>query len=334
MADDRQATTLDDSAPPPLPARDPHGHKGTFGTVVVVGGCAQRQSEDRAAPARMIGGPAFAAEAALRAGAGLARLLVPEPVVDAAVQIAPSATGLALPVDHGGDVVAHAGAAAMDEALRGCACLAIGPGFGAGDGVTALSLRAVAQDTVPVVVDADAINALALVPDLGADLRAGAVLTPHPGEFERLARSVGVDPGPALRGDDEGRAGGASALARRLGAVVVLKGGRTVVSDGHRTWIHDAPNPALATAGSGDVLTGVIAGLIAAHHRTPIVAGEATVTSEARGGLGLYDGARLGVVAHALAARDWADRRAGATGGLLARELSDLIPTAVQALRG
>src|SRR5262249_28551276 len=134
------------------------------------------------------------------------------------------------------------------------------PGLGSGEGVKAASLRAVQREEIPVVVDADAINALADVPELVRDFRAAAVLTPHPGEYRRLAGSLGIRIDPVK---PETRSDAAASLAQRLGCVVVLKGHQTVVSDGQRTWVNDTGGPELATAGTGDVLSGVIAGLAA-----------------------------------------------------------------------
>jgi NAD(P)H-hydrate epimerase len=312
---------------PKLPVRDPRGHKGTFGSVAVVGGCAQRPSDDDPGATQMVGGPCFAALAALRSGAGLARLVVPAPLMSAGLSIAPSATGVALSVDERGAVVPHLGARALDEVLLDAQCVAIGPGLGAGDGPRALALRAVAQTEAPIVLDADALNALAETPEFHRDFRAPAVLTPHVGEFRRLAATLGatIDPlsQPQAAAED---------LARRIGAVIVLKSAATVVTDGHRTWTHDNPNSALATAGSGDVLTGVIAGLVAQHHRRPLGAGSAMISSERQGGLSLYDCARLGVRAHALAADAWV-KRSHATGGLLAGDLLEELPGALESLR-
>ena len=108
---------------PALPARPPDGHKGTFGTVCVIGGqCAG----DRV----MVGGPALAALGALRAGAGLAVLAVPAPIMSGALTIAPAATGLALPVDSTNRLAPSAVAALLDEHLSDFACLVVGPGFG------------------------------------------------------------------------------------------------------------------------------------------------------------------------------------------------------------
>lgn len=317
-------------SPVRLPARDPMGHKGTFGTVVVVGGCAHAAADGVSSEAdgvRMVGGPALCALGALRAGAGLARLLMPEPVLNAGLVIAPSATGVALAVEAGGRVISHRAARALDDALTGAHAVAIGPGLGVGDAEGALSLRAVSQEEVPVVVDADALNNLARVPELWRDFRAQAVLTPHPGEFARLASSLGI--GVDGKADPDVAA---AALAQRLGCVVVLKGARTAVSDGQRVWAHNAANPALATGGSGDVLAGVIAGLLAQHYKRPIVAGERSVTSERMGGLGLFDAACAGVAAHAEAARVWAERHR-TTGGMLATDLLEELPEVIERMR-
>lgn len=308
---------------PPLPLRDKRGHKGTFGTVAIVGGCAH-------ADTRMIGGPALSALGAFRAGAGLVKLAVPEPIMNAAITIAPSATGAPVPVDADGMIIAHEAARVIDSLVGSSECLAIGPGLGSGEGPRAAAFRAINQEQTPVIVDADALNALAELPEMHRDFRAMAILTPHPGEFRRLARSMGLS---EVITNDDSRARGAEALARTLACVVVLKGAGTVVSDGQRTWINTTGNPALATAGTGDVLTGLIAALVAQFHKRPLPAGSRTVTSEARGGLSLFDCARLGVAAHGIAADDWVTDR-GADFGMLASELADRLPRALARLRG
>jgi len=313
---------MNDPLPARLPARDPRGHKGTFGTVAVVGGCAE-------AGTRMIGGPALAARGACRGGAGLVRLVMPGPVLDAGIVMCHSATGVALPVDHEHALIAHESAVILDRVMSAVECLAIGPGLGVGEGARAVSLRAAVQESVPVVFDADALNNLADIRELQRDFHAHAVLTPHPGEYARLAETLRLNTDPT---DPERRVAAAERLAQVLGVVVVLKGARTVVSDGHRSWTCAEENAALATAGTGDVLTGLLAALIAQHHRRPMLAGERTVTSEQRGGLGLYDCARLAVEAHARAARAWT-KAFGATGGLLAEELADGLPAALETLR-
>jgi len=302
--------------PPPLPDRDPEGHKGTFGTVAVVGGSCTGGR-------RMIGAPALAATAALRAGCGLAKLVMPAPVLTAGLTIAPSTTGIELPADAAGRIIPHAAAEVLDGVFEESTVVAIGPGLGTGDGPRTLALRALQQNEHPVVLDADGLNAIAGLPDLAGDARAPAVLTPHPGEFRRLAEPLGI--GRDAAGPDAERRAAADGLAQRLGCVVVLKGARTVVSDGHRTWTSDALLPQLATAGTGDVLTGIIAGLVAQFADLPA---HRLIPRAANRPLDLFDAARLAVQIHARAAMLWSDRR-GARAGLLAPELADLIPEAM-----
>lgn len=317
---------------PRVPRRDASGHKGTFGTVVVVGGCCHRVAGDDApALPTMIGGACFSALAALRTGCGLAKIVAPEPVIGAALTIAPSATGFGVPVDVAtGDMLPHQAAAAIDAALVGARAVVIGPGLGVSPGAIAAVLRVVAQADVPVVVDADAINCLAQVPEFWVDLRAPMVVTPHIGEFARLAKSVGMDAGGDSATD---RRAGAEAMAQRLGAVVVLKSAVTVVTDGHATWEQDRPNPVLATAGTGDVLTGIIAGLMAQHVRPHIAMGSFTKASQHLGGLSILDAARLGVAIHADAAALWR-AASGTSGGMVAMELLELVPRAVESRTG
>lgn len=294
---------------PTLPARDPSGHKGTFGTVAVVGGCARGS-------VRMIGAPALAAIGALRAGAGLVRLVMPEPLLDAGIIMCPSATGRCLPVDAEGGLQSGDAVAAFDSAIAGTDALAVGPGWGEGEVVAALALRAVQQEDRPVVVDADALNALAGLPDLYRDFRARAILTPHPGEFARLAKSLRIGRSPIV---DAERPGAAEELARRLGCIVVLKGAGTVVSNGHDTWVSPHRLACLGTAGTGDVLTGVIAGLMAQYAREPSA-------------MSLYDLACCAVEAHARAGERWSQTH-HATGGMLAMELAAEIPGTLELLR-
>ena len=303
---------------PTLPARPNDGHKGTFGTVCVIGGQA-------AAPDVMIGSPAISALAALRVGCGLARLAMPEPVLQTGLAIAPEATGIALPVDANGSLRPSDVAAIIDQHLSGTSCIAIGPGLGHDLPQQQIVVRLAAQDETPMVIDADALNALAALPEFDQDLRALAVLTPHPGEFRRLAERLGMhdlDPTGA------GRPDAAEALAQRLGCVVVLKGAGTVISDGVRTAINTTGNAALATAGSGDVLTGIIAGLIAQFHRRPIGVGSKQVDAAAQGGLDLFQCAQIGVHLHGAAADAWAESHDADDdpAGLIARDLLDELP--------
>ncbi|MDX2146310.1 MAG: NAD(P)H-hydrate dehydratase [Planctomycetota bacterium] len=334
-----------------LPPRDPRGHKGTFGTVVVVGGCAHSP--------RMIGAPALAARGAVRAGAGLVRVLSPAPIVDAVLGLCPWATGWALPTDASGQLVPHEATRCIDEqqpdrlgVLRGPprVCLAIGPGLGRGGGVDAAVMRAITQDWSPVVVDADALNALADMPEFWRDLRAPAVLTPHPGEFRRLARAMGLDANELA--DVAARERAAREMASRLGCVVVLKGAGTVVCDALNTWTCTRGNPCMATGGTGDVLTGVIAALVAQHTAFGGVGGAlvagvtplpANIAERLRrfapekltppsAALSLFQVACAGVEAHARAGERWAATK-GCDAGMLPSELADEVPAAIASLR-
>ncbi|MFI4915271.1 MAG: NAD(P)H-hydrate dehydratase [Phycisphaerales bacterium JB060] len=318
-----------DAPPPRLPTRDDAGHKGDFGRVAVLGGCALARS-------RMIGAPALSARAAVRSGAGLVRLLCPQGVLDGALALADHCTGRALPCDADGAVLASESVAVLDEEIENADVLVIGPGLGRGPGPAALALRAVQQKLTPVVVDADALNELSETPQLALDFHAPAVVTPHPGEFARLARALGMDTNAT---DDARRPQAAEQLAQRLGCVVVLKGARTVVSDGIQTWSDETADSALATGGTGDVLAGLIGGLIAQHAR-PITheLARSKLGDHARhmpedGRLSLFEIARCAVAAHAHAASLWREKH-HADAGLSPVELADELPEAVTALRG
>lgn len=306
---------------PQLPPRPADGHKGTFGAVCILGGRADGQRV-------MIGGPAFTALGALRSGCGLAVLALPTPVMAAALVIAPSATGLALPVDEHGSLQPSDVAALLDRNMAQYQCLAIGPGLGSGIPQQQVVVRLIAQDQAPLVIDADALNALANLPDFHRDLRAAAVLTPHPGEFKRLAENLRIKADPV---DPAKRAAAAQELAQRLGCVVVLKGHQTVISDGLETFENHTGNAALATAGTGDVLTGVIAGFIAQFFKPSLDGGSRQVTAQQRGGLSLLQCARLAVHVHGLAADRWAARHGHA--GMLAMDLLNELPDVLGLLR-
>lgn len=287
-----------------VPDRPPDGHKGTFGTVAVIGGCARDAS-------RMIGAPALAALGALRSGAGLARILAPDPILDAILTICPSATGIALPIGDDKGAIPHLASAAIDR-LEADAFV-VGPGLGRGPEARTITLLCAQRESPPIVFDADALHALAAIPELWRDFHAAAILTPHPGEFRALAASLAIHADP-LR--DETRPAAAALLAQRLGCITILKGARTIVSDGQNTETCPFTDPALATAGTGDVLAGLIAGLIA----------------QSRAAISPFDCALTAVHIHAHAAAAWRQSRC-ADAGLLAAELADHIPSAIATLR-
>lgn len=300
---------------PKLPPRPDGGHKGTFGTVLVLGGCDCNGQ-------MMIGAPALTALAALRSGCGLVKLAMPETVLPSAIVLAPGATGVPLPqraTDR--QLQPSAAAARLDEAIESgrIACLALGPGLGVGFEQQQVLVRLVARDETPVVVDADGLNNLAETPDFAADFHAPAVLTPHPGEFARLANALGIS---ASATDAAERPQAAAMLAQRLGCVVVLKGADTIVSDGASHWNAQYRNPVLATAGTGDVLTGVLASLISQFYKPHL----GPLTPERQGGLGLFDIARWAVALHATAAEHWSCKHGRS--GMLATDLANELPAA------
>ncbi len=228
----------------PLPFRAEDAHKGDAGRVIVLGGSCSETV--------MVGAPALAANAALRGGAGLVRMLLPEPIRAHATVLAPCATARTLPSE-------------ADAILRtiddfDADVVALGPGLGdtLSPGVVA---EVIASSTIPLVVDADGLNRLAeAAPQRLADDPARIVLTPHPGEMRRLLRAAGCDR-PVER-TPESRRDAACALVEAWGCVVVLKGRGTVVTNGQRLYINQTGNAGLATGGTGDVLTGLIAALI------------------------------------------------------------------------
>lgn len=290
---------------PPLPPRPADAHKGTFGTVIVVGGCET-----------MPGAPALCAAAALRGGAGLVKIAAARQVIHTAIIIEPSATGIILGDDAGASLQQ------LDQADPDrVAVLAVGPGIGRSDAARHL-VTSLLRGPRRMVLDADGLNILAagLIADeshpeptshpFAAGWRASAapppslVLTPHPGEFRRLAEPLGIRLSPT---DPAERPAAAAALARAHAAVVLLKGMNTIITDGTRVRINTTGNPALATAGSGDVLTGLIASLMAQ-------------------GMAPFDAAALAAHLHGLAADLWASRHGES--GLTARDLATLLPDA------
>ena len=258
-----------------VPARPLDGHKGTFGRVLIVGGSAAYR-----------GAPALAALAAQGGGAGVVTVASVESAVGACAAVAPAATFRVLAANAEGCIGASRDAI---EALGEPTALVVGPGLSRSASSDALA-RDLAVDTrrgVPTVVDADGLNALADEPARLAMLGPNAILTPHPGEMRRL-----LDLAETPRGVDMMHA--TRELAALSGAVVIGKGSPTFVAAGDQLHLLARPNPALAAAGSGDVLAGAVAALAAQ-------------------GLPPLDAARLGVWLHARAGELAGDQRAAGT---------------------
>jgi NAD(P)H-hydrate epimerase len=222
---------------PKLPERPIEGHKGLFGRVLVIGGSDA-----------MLGAPVLAGTAALRMGSGLVQIAVPRAILASALSITPELIGLPLGAGNLRELVA---AAEIADAL------VIGPGMGTKREAKSRLLKLLSIER-PAVIDADALNLLAVEkrwPKM--DLR--AVLTPHPGEMKRLARHLRRKEVPT---DGGGRIEIAIEAAKTFKQVVVLKGHRTVVTDGDRVYVNRTGDSSLSKAGAGDVLSGIIAALL------------------------------------------------------------------------
>lgn len=318
---------ITDCTTPRLPARDPQGHKGTFGTVVIIGGSLGGRSE---APRMMLGGPCLTARAALRAGCGLVVLAVPAPLAPHAIELVPEATVIPLPVDATGALQPSAVAAALDASTKGANAFVIGPGLGLGIEAEQVLLRLLANTEVPVIIDADAITLFAQAHDAARDLRTSAVFTPHPGEAQRLAQGLELEIEPGfIEGNRDARRALTTRLAQRLGAVICMKGAGTLICDGLHMWSTTRGNAALATAGSGDILAGIIASFAAQFCTRNAAAARASEHSQP---LTLGEATALAVEVHARAAEAWANNHG--TAGLLAHELADGVPNILHDLRG
>ena len=228
-----------------LPVRPRFSHKGDFGRVLLVCGSVG-----------FTGAAALAARAALRTGAGLITVATPRQVwpIGAAKLDEPMVMPMA--EDKAGRLSLQAVPALAQLLAKADACL-IGPGLGRSEELDALVAALVGEARCPVVLDADGINAMAGHIDRLREAACPLILTPHDGEFLRLSPSAALPPA-----DFDTRADRAMMLARQLGAVVLLKGYRTAITDGKRLYRNETGNPGMATGGSGDVLAGMLVSLL------------------------------------------------------------------------
>ncbi|MBI3971634.1 MAG: NAD(P)H-hydrate dehydratase [Chloroflexi bacterium] len=284
-----------------LPARPDDSHKGTFGTVLVVAGSN-----------RYVGAAYLTGAAAVRAGAGLVTLALPRHAQLALAGRSVETTFLPLPDDPavpGCLTPRHLGL--LLETALGYDAVALGPGLGSEDAtvdlVRLLLERLAADEGAPsVLVDADGLNAIAKSGDWPRPAAPKWVLTPHPGEMSRLT-------GVPVRDVQADRLGIARESARRWGQILVLKGAPSIVAaPGGTAHLSAFANAALATAGSGDVLSGIIGGLLA--QRCPP-----------------HEAALAGVYVHGLAGELW--RSAHGAAGLAVSQLAELIPHAERHVR-
>jgi len=222
----------------PLLVRPNDGHKGLFGRVLIIGGNAE-----------MIGAPAFAGAAAFRAGAGLVQIATPKAILPFSLSVEPELIGLSLPPSK----------KKWDAATAAADAIVIGPGLGQLHEAKKL-LDSVLKLDKPLVIDADALNLLASHKSWPKKVGARCVLTPHPGEMKRLGKLFGK---PDQTQTSEDRLDTALRAAQAFRHVIVLKGAKTIVTDGDRFYINPTGDSSLSKAGTGDVLTGICATLLA-----------------------------------------------------------------------
>ena len=252
-----------------LPEREPNAYKNQMGHVLAVAGSV-----------RMRGACILAVTAAMRTGAGLLTCASAEQVFNALACQMPEIMCLPLKTDENGFFLNYENHDVLRQALKGKQALLTGCGLGVTEQTKNLLKFLISESTCPIILDADGLNCIADCIDLIPKGR--TVLTPHAGEAARL---LGTEPSEVQKN----RIAAAHDLAKMTGAVVVLKGAGTIITDGIRTSVCTCGNAGMARAGSGDVLTGMISALIAQ-------------------GMCLYDAACAGVVLHAAAGDKTAER--------------------------
>ena len=230
---------------PNLPQRPADSHKGNFGRALLIGGSRG-----------MSGAIALAGRAALRSGAGLVKLAVPDRTLETVASFDPCFMTVPLPDDSQGRIEDSA-FGLLSELASESTCVAIGPGLGRSADLQALVSRLYSSLSVPLVVDADGLNALAETETVLAEAAGPRIVTPHVGEFRRILGGTNLTRDQAVHKAEK--------LAAEHSVVIVLKGNHSLVTDGERSYINTTGNPGMATGGTGDVLTGVIAALVCQH---------------------------------------------------------------------
>ncbi|RKU20437.1 bifunctional ADP-dependent NAD(P)H-hydrate dehydratase/NAD(P)H-hydrate epimerase [Candidatus Poribacteria bacterium] len=282
-----------------IPPRPPSSHKGSYGRVLVVAGSTG-----------MTGAAALASEAALRVGAGLVTLATPKHLNPILEGLLPEVMTLPLPETDAGSLSVSATSTILEFAVKTNSILAIGPGLSQNPETVSFVHQLIRENReqgldLRMVIDADGLNALAHVRETLSLLNSDAVLTPHPGEMARLT-STSV---PVLEKD---RISTAQQFASKYGVTLVFKGAPTVTSTPNgNLWVNSTGNPGMATGGMGDVLTGIIAGLMAQ-------------------GISSENAAALGVYLHGLAGDIVAER--SGMHGLIASDVLKVVPGAISSL--
>ena len=277
---------------PSPPERPKTSHKGDYGHLLILAGSRH-----------MVGAAILSSRAALRSGVGLVTLGIPYPLQALVAPVIPGAMTLPLPATPEITFSDDAIQPALNMVPR-ISAIALGPGISTHDLTVTFATRIAQRANIPLVLDADGINCLAKTNRTLKGCTSPRILTPHPGEAGRLLnRATGL-----IQAD---RASSALELARKFGAVVVLKGHETLVSDQERTFMNRTGNPGMATGGSGDVLTGIIGALLAA-------------------GMEAFSAAVLGVHVHGLAGDLAAE--AGSMTSLIAEDLIEHLGPAFRTL--
>ncbi len=221
-----------------LPNRDPLAHKGSFGKILLL--CGSRG---------FTGAAALAAMGALRSGAGLVYLGVPDCIYD--IEAVKLTEPVVLPLPDDGKTLSESAVSQIMELLPKMDAVLIGCGLGQSTGTLAVVKTVLESFHGPVVLDADGINVLSEHRDILRGRTNPTILTPHAVEFQRIGGQL-----------DGGRVAGAADLAKNLGCIVVLKGHDTVITDGRIHFTNPTGNPGMAVGGSGDVLAGIIVSLL------------------------------------------------------------------------
>lgn len=291
---DSPSLQLSVNTPLEIPLRDPAGHKGTFGDVLFIAGAAS-----------YYGAPGFSALSFLKAGGGYARLAAPQSIIPTLAARAPEIVFLPQSATPSG-AIAHANLRNLLDRVERADFVVLGPGLSLDPETQQLVRDLVTAAEKPLLLDGDGLTAVAATPDCIRSRSAPTVLTPHLGEMARLTGRTAAE-------IDADRVTAAQHTAADLGAIVVLKGAHTLIGypDG-RVYFNLSGNSGMATAGSGDVLTGAIA----AMHGL---------------GLPVEEAVRQGVLVHGLAG-DLAAQSCGED-GITAQDIMEHLPAALHACR-
>ncbi|HAL45423.1 MAG: NAD(P)H-hydrate dehydratase [Planctomycetes bacterium GWF2_42_9] len=280
---------------PKLKPRAINAHKGDFGKVCIIAGSLG-----------FGGAAALAGKSALRSGSGLVRVATAKSVLPIVAAIEPCFTTIPLAEDSNGKISAKAIDAVLDAVAEND-CVAFGPGIGVSAGVKSVLENLLRIENLRLVVDADGLNNLAMLKGWHKINKTQMIMTPHPGEMKRLWNGLLRNAMP----DDRQKI--AEEFAKETNTTVVLKGHQTVVADMEKLYVNTTGNPGMATAGTGDCLTGVI-------------------TSFCGQGLNNFDAAVLGVYIHGLAG-DFAAKEKGII-SMIATDIIDFLPAAFKAAFG